>query len=390
MGVAAYMDGVDVASRVVEGSVTHELNGRATASVRMPIDVATGDFFSSLYIDPGAGERFFGRVMQIDDQGDENQGYTVFTAVDPSEELDFKIARDADGDFSKPAFMTDFPTGPQMLEEILTNSVTYEGPLGFGLGSFATGGVDLSGLPTDWPMTIAEIIGLLVQTGEVDVVMSYSSSGASMSVYNGRYGTDLSGSVSFKYAMGTSSNCRGCRRTVDGTMVMNKLWMYGGPRVGTAADPAGDQHWKYNVTRDDPGVGALPGFSTVSSLIDSSRSAYGQRMQVTIIDRTSEDEGVAAHDLDRVTWLRESLLRARPKTQVHLTPERGIAPSFGVGDLIHVQAGSGFRGGFSGVQRVYSYTYRWDENGVVELGEPVGQAGIPAVVTSADQEELAA
>lgn len=388
MGVAAYIDGVNVTDRVVEGSVTHTLNGRATATVRMPIDVATGDFFSSLYVDPGAGERFFGHVKHIDDQGDENTGYTVFTAVDPGEIVDWRPARDADGDFSKPAFMTLFPTGPQMLEEILTNSVTYEGDLGFSLGSFETGGVDLSGLPVDWPMTIGEIAALLIDTGEVDVVMSYSSSGATMSVYNGRYGTDLSGSVSFKYAMGSNSNCRGCRRTIDGTYLMNRLWLYGGPRVGTALDPAGDQHWKYNVTRDDPGVAVLPGFSAVSSLIDASRAAYLVRMQVTIVDRASDDEGEANHELDRVRWLRESLLRAQPQTLVHLTPDRGTAPSFGVGDLISVQAGTSFRGGFSGVQRVYQYTYRWDQDGVIELGEPVGQAGAPALVTSADQEAL--
>jgi hypothetical protein len=382
------MDGVNVTANVTEGSVTHELNGRASATLKMPIEVASGDYYSEVYVDPGDGERFFGHVSHIDDQGDENTGYTVFTAIDPGEILEFRPARDADGDFSKPSFMTDFTAGPQMLEEILANSVTYEGDIGFSFGTFETGGVDLSGLPTDWPMTIAEIAGLLVQTGEVDVVMSYSSSGATLSAYNGRYGNDLSGSVQFKYQMGASSNCRRCRRTVDGTNVMNKYWLYGGPRVQTAADPAGDQHWKYNVTRDDAGVQALPGFSAVESLILASRAAFLERMEIRIIDRTSEAEGVASHDLDRVFWLRESLLRARPKTLVHLAPERGIAPSFGVGDRIHVEAGSGFRGGFSGTQRVYSYTYRWDVNGVVELGEPVGQAAVPAVVTSADQEEL--
>jgi len=389
MAVAAYMDGVNVTEKVVEGSVTHELNGRATSTVKMPIDVAVGDYYSALYIDPGAGERFWGRVEHIDDQGDEDTGYTVYTAVDPGAILEYRPARDADGDFSKPNFMIDFPTGPQMIEEILSNSITYEDTLGFSLGTFETGGVDLSGLPTDWPMSIAEIIGLLTQTGEVDVVMSYTSTGATLSAYNGRYGSDLSGSVQFLYAMGASSNCRGCRRTIDGSELVNKLWVYGGPRVQTAADPAGDQHWKYNVTRDDPALALLPGFGAVDAAIDVSRAAYLERMLIRIFDRTSEAEGVAAHDLDRVLWLRESGLRVNPKTQVHLTPDRGTQPSFGVGDLIHVQAGSSFRGGFSGTQRVYSYTYRWDEDGVVELGEPVGQSGVPAVKTSADQEAFA-
>lgn len=386
MGVAAYMDGANVTEFVMEGSVTHEFNGRATASVRMPIDYAVGSFYSTLYIDPGAGEHFWGHVKHIDDQGDENTGTTVYTAIDPGEILEFRPARDADGDFSKPSFMEDFPTGPQMIQEILANSTTYEGSLGFSLGSFDTGGVNLSGLPVDWPMTIAEIVALLVDTGEVDVVMSYSSSGASLSAYNGNYGSDLSGSVQFRYGMGASSNCRGCRRTIDGANLMNKFWLYGGPRVGTALDPAGDQHWKYNVTRDDPELSLISGFPTLSGMIDASRAAYGQRMEILIRDRASTDEGAAAQHLDRYFWFRESLLRVNPQTLVHLTPERGIAPSFGVGDKIHVQAGSGFRGGFSGTQRVFSYTYRWDKDGVVELGEPVGQATTPAVVVSADQE----
>jgi len=107
-------------------------------------------------------------------------------------------------------------------------------------------------------------------------------------------------------------------------------------------------------------------------------------MQIRIIDADYE----TAYKLYLHWWLRESLLRAQPKTLVHLTPHRGIAPSFGVGDMVHVQAGSSFRGGFSGTERVYQYTYRWDVDGVIELGEPVGQANVPAVVTSADQEAL--
>lgn len=398
MAVAAYMDGANVTEFVTEGSVTHELNGRATATVRMPIDYAVGGFYSSLYIDPGSGERFWGRVKHIDDQADENTGTTLYTANDPGEILDYKPARDADGDFSKPSFLQDFSSGPQIIEAILSNSVTYEGPLGFSLGSFDTGGVNLSGVPVDWPMTIAEIIALLIETGEVDVVMSYSSSGATLSAYNGDYGSDLSGSVQFRYMMGAASNCRGCRRTIDGSNLMNKLWLYGGPRVGTAVDPAGDQHWKYNITRDDAdagdqdgdgvifGVQHIAGFSTLSGMIDASRAAYGQRMEILIRDRASKTEALASRNLDRYFWFRESLLRVNPQTLVHLTPERGIAPSFGVGDKIYVQAGPGFRGGFSGTQRVFSYTYRWDKDGVVELGEPVGQANAPAVVTSADQE----
>lgn len=390
MAVTVQIDGANVQDRVMEGAVTHTMDGKATAQVKQPIDVAVGDINSSLYIAPsGGGGPFWGRVQHVDDQAEEDDGYTVLTAVCPSHILEYRPARDADGDFSKPSFMVDFPTGPQMLEEILSNSLTYEGDLGFSPGTFASGGVNLSGLPTDWPMAISEILGQLQQTGEVDVGMSYSPSGASMSVYNGDMGSDLSGSVSFKYAMGTASNCRACRRTIDAAELMNKLYIFMGPREGTKSDgsviPNDDQHWAGNITRDHPDLAGLSGFSTVSALIDSSRATYLERMQIRILDV----DYVTAYQLYLHWWMRESLLRAQPKTLVHITPDPGTEPSFGLGDRIHVQAGTFFRGGFSGTQRVYQYTYRFDVNGVVELGEPLGQAGAPAVLVSADQEALA-
>lgn len=382
MAVGVYLDGQDVAWRVLEGSVTHGLNSRATATVKMPLDVAVGGINSALYVSPSGGGAFWGRVQHVDDQGDEDAMYRVYTAVDPSFILEYRAARDADGDFSKPSFLTTKLYGPQIVQEILTNSVTYEGALGFSLGTFEAGGVDLSGVPTDWPMSIAEIIGFLVQTGELDVVMSYGSGGATLSAYNGNYGNDLSGSVSFKYGMGTDSNCRGCRRSIDASGICNKLMLYLGPRAKTSADPAGDQHWRGNIVGTNPANFPDPPWSYVSSQITASRATYLTRQEVRILDADFD----TAKWLYRRWWLWESLLRANPKTLVHLTPHRGIAPSFHIGDKIHVQAGTDFGGGFSGTQRVMQYTYRWDTEGVIELGEPLGQAAAPAVVVSADQE----
>ena len=73
---------------------------------------------------------------------------------------------------------------------------------------------------------------------------------------------------------------------------------------------------------------------------------------------------------------------------VDLTPQPGTLPSFKVGDLITVNCGPMFQGGFSGEQRVMEYTYQWDDRGVVELGAPVGQAGAAAVSTTAAAEGL--
>src|SRR3990167_10525310 len=81
-----------------------------------------------------------------------------------------------------------------------------EGPLFLTLGTFAVGGVNLSGGPTDWPMTIAQVVSLLVSTGEVDVIITHTDPGGgimgTVDVYNGNFGTDLSGSIVFQYGTG--------------------------------------------------------------------------------------------------------------------------------------------------------------------------------------------
>ena len=84
--------------------------------------------------------------------------------------------------------------------------------------------------------------------------------------------------------------------------------------------------------------------------------------------------------LYRRIWGLESWIRAVPRTLIHVTPTRETEiGSFDIGDIVGVSAGSEFRGGFSGAQRIYEYTISWDNDGVLALGE---------LQTSADQEGL--
>ena len=389
MAIQTIIDGVDYTGVAQEGSVTHQHNRPSFHSVRFPMDVAPGGQPSRCKIVLDGSLDAHGSLVHIDDQGDEDNMYTTFTFADPTAIFEYRPARDGSasgdaGDFSKPSFMTRNTTAPQMLQEILTQSMTAdgadgEGPMGISLGSFATGGVNLSGAPADWPMSIAQVVALLTETGELDVVNTPIDSGGNMgsvSAYNGDYGANLSGSVSFQYATGTF-NARGCRRTVDAKELMNKLWIYLGPREGTKADPAGDQHWAANITRNASTPAAL------SSAIDSSRATYYTRMQIRIFDG---DGASLLLELYKKWWNMESWLRLKPKTLIHITPNRGIKPAFRTGDTIHVAAGSKFRGGFSGTQRVMEYTYRWGTEGICELGEPITRPGQPAVVATADAE----
>jgi hypothetical protein len=250
-----------------------------------------------------------------------------------------------------------------------------EGPLFLEFGSFETGGVDLSGAPTDWPMTIAEIATLLTDTGELDIVLTPIDSGGNMAridCYNGDFGTDLSGSVIFDYAMGARNVSR-VRWNRDITNMCNKLWYYGGPRVGTVTDPEGDQHWCFNITADDPGL-ADPPQTDIETLRAAAQGQYGVRMEIKIFDAESEncrDPAVNfSRELYRRLWQIESWLRAQPHELIHITPTRETEiGSFDIGDLVMVRAGAAVRGGFSGVQRIYQYTIGWDSDGVLALDE---------------------
>lgn len=396
MSVRAIVDGTDVTDLVQQGSVTHQHNQPSFATVEFPKGTVPAGDASRCKIVVNGSLDFHGLTRHIERQGDENTISTTFTFVSPASLFEYRPARDGVGsgdvgDFSKPTFIERNQTAPQMIEEILTQSLDDsdpadgEGPMGISLGTFESGGANLEGAPADYPMSIAQTISLLAQTGELDVVETPIDSGGNMtmvSAYNGNFGTDRSGSFHLQYAMGSTSNCRSCRWTVDLSQLVNKLWLYLGPRVGTKADPAGDQHWAANVTGTSDFTGHDPPASAVLAARDASQSSYFVRMLIRIFDG---DES-AALDLYKRWWLTESWLRCRPKQIVAMTPHRGIAPGFRTGDLIRVQAGTSFGGGFSGVQRVMAYTYRWDTEGVIELGEPVGQPAVPAVVTSADQE----
>jgi hypothetical protein len=385
---------VDITQLVQDASVTHQWQRPSFATIRVPLDRVSGDWEAArlkVYPD-GSTLDFHGKCVDVDDQADERSGYRVATFASASEIFEFRVVRDADGDFSKPSIIADFVTGPQIVQEALTNSMVAgdpsigEGPMGITLGTFETGGPSMEGAPTDWPMSLADLFGRLVSTGQCDIVERFIESGDNMSeisAYNGGFGDDLSGSVLFEFATG-SFNARACQRERDYRELINKRWTYGGPRVKSKADPAGDQHWDFNVTGDDPGLPDPPQ-SAIQASIDISRDLHYERMLVEIEDAT-DDEGDAMRNLTRLRWQMLTWMQVRGKMLVSVTPNRGIAPAFRTGDKIHVAAGTSFAGGFSGTQRVQEFSYRFSARSPIELGPPIGKgmAGRPPVMTSMD------
>jgi hypothetical protein len=222
-----------------------------------------------------------------------------------------------------------------------------------------------------------------MSTGCLDVVIQPTDPGGGImgvvSAYNGDYGTDLSGSVVFDYGQG-NYNVRALRWNEDMTNMCNKLWYYAGPRLLTPSDPAGDQHWCFNVT-GTPGVNnplpdPIPNGEARATLLANrltSRSTYGVRMEIQIFDARDQNcAGVGSPQrgvyLNR--WETESWIRQEPRNLIHITPTRETEiGTFDIGDLVGVSATAAVRGGFSGAQRVYEYTTSWDEDGVLSLSE---------------------
>ncbi len=397
--VQSIVDGVDVTPYVLDGSTTHLHNQPSQVTIMAPTRLAPWAETSRLkLVLDGSALDFHGACSAIEHSGSESAPpYSKYTFTAPSAILEYRPLRDGaasgdPGDFSKPTVFQRVGTAPQIMEEALEQSLIEgdppdsEGPAGFSLGTFASGGANLAGAPVDFPITIAEALALLAETGQLDMVETFTD-GANMSqlsFYNGNYGTDRSGSVHFRYAEGSSSNCRQCRWTKDLSEIMNKLWIYLGPRVKTKRDPAGDQHWAANITGDSV-FPSLPNLnpSVILSARDGSQASYLVRMLIRIFDG---DEAELL-DLYKGWWLMESWLRLKPKQLISVTPHRGISPAFRTGDIIRVSAGGDFAGGFNKVQRVMGYSYRWTRDGPIELGEPIGApVGTAAVVTSADFE----
>lgn len=397
MPVRTFIDGTEVTDIVQSGTSTHYLNKRWEATAEIPVADCDPDWIGKLYrvedvTAPGVID-FHGRItFDSAEDGEDGDGMMQITAQDARELWTYRPARDPDGDYSKPDFLVTFQTGPQIMEAVLTASesggagppVDAEGPLELTLGSFELGGVDLSGAPSDFPISIEDLASLLISTGELDIVITPTNPGGGITgtvdCYNGDYGIDLSGSVTYRY--GDGGNVKTVRRTRDMARMVNKLRYLLGPKLD-------DQHWKMSVEGTDavftPPGGALvpPGGRSVDATntpagppwtnnqlgerIYDSRVRYGVRMEVRSYDTFGNE--FAGAPLWWRLWQDESTYRAVPRTLYKVTPVDGMLPNFDIGDQITVEADALFLGGFSGVQRIYGRPVSWDADGVVSMGE---------------------
>lgn len=327
---------------------------------------------------------FNGLITSVERSVDENTSTALVTAFDPMWWWQFRVVRDSTGDFASPTFASPI-SGAAILKACVQNSVTYEGTLGLdtSTGTFDTTippAYDLSATLANYPLKFADLATLIFASGACDAVIDPVESPA-FGLENGlaimgrlnarnRAGADQP-TIHFDLATGDYSIAK-ATHVQDAAEICNKLYYYLGPRV--ELHPGDKDHWKGNVTADDPGL-ADPPQSTLASTQTSSRSDFGVFMDVSIYDDGSAEN--ARRPLFERLWQNEFLFRSLPREMFKFTPIAS-APylpfeNYNLGDTIRVNAGGNVLGfNMSGVsQRVYGFDVMPDNEGVERLGEIV-------------------
>jgi len=384
-----------------------KLSRPASCVVRFPSHLFSASTGSNRLRLSNGGLLFSGPIWYQQQQGAEDAAYTELTAYDDLIYLGKRMCKTPadwpDNNFpiippdpaAEPGpcnladptkVILDFITAPEILAAFINATNDCDGPMPLSVGSVASGGDDMTGFPTDWPMDIDTFASILLTTGVLDIVVSPGYNSSTVNLWNGDYGTDRTGSVVVQYATG-AFNARSANRTIDMDEVINALWYLLGPKDPWYTNDI--QHWKGSLTPDgahdidtwrDPTGGSHPWHPWPAGLIsrwNSSRSSYGYMQQIDIHD-SKEDENKIRFLFERM-YANEAKIRAVPRTFVSMGLDRTTGPpTFFVGDLITTTAGSTVGGGgFSGAQRVYGYELSIDTDGVAEY---------TSIDASADQE----
>lgn len=369
--MTATLGGVDITQWCQRIAHQPELNLRSYAEVSVPSElVSFAEGADELVITEG-GTKHAGRAYYGEDTGDADDKMSVVQSYGPLVWFDRMQVMDADGDYSDPSIIADNLNAVDIMAAAINNWIAVEGGLDLAVGTTAGGGVPLIGYkPTDWPMTIEALREFLVNTGQLDLVVNHAAGGSStVDLYNGDYGSDLSGSVALQYGMG-AFNCVGAKYTFDFAKTVSRIRYFLGPK---RPQFDGDiQHWAGDVQIDDPDLPDPPQ-STIDGLSSSVEAMLGLLRRIEIYDANGDEN--ALRDLYFRIWQSDALINMRPRRLLTVTPEPGISPSFTCGDTI--TGGAALRDTISGAQRVYSYRAEQDVEGNVQL---------VSVTTSADQE----
>lgn len=326
---------------------------------------------------------FSGIIWRVGRVGGEDEATIQVTAVDPMIWWQSRPVRDDTGNFSDPTFASPI-SGAEIIKAAVDNSTTFEGTLQLNTasGTFDTTippAVDLAAALSSWPITIGDLATLLTDTGMVDIWIEPSLATNRLGflhvvnqmtddLWSGPFdATPPTGDVHFDYATGDHS-LQELKHSEDMSTLCNRLWYYLGPKL----DP---EHWRGNITGDDPGLPDPPQ-STLDTLISDSRDLYGVFMDVQVYDdRGTEND---ARPLFQRLWQTETLLRVKPRELVEAVPvpNAEFVPfeDYFLGSIVDINAGARFGYSFSASQRVYGFDVNPDDENVERVGNLIASA----------------
>ena len=356
---------VDVSTVASNKKLRFRLNRPATVSFDVPADhslVKTVWSDGDPYVN--AGNRalvckrdgfmaFNGRLWTTSDSGDANTTRTFVTAFDDLVMLQSRLVRDSTGSVTKPVFASPI-SGASIIKQMVDNTIARVGPIGI----TTTGGTfdipsppaeNLAGELGNWPVTCADLLSRIADTGAVDARLDYiDNQGATRAILSAKNtvnsGRDLSAgfaggpAVAFEYGTGTR-NVQAITRTLDMGTVANNITYYLGPQTGTS----------YNAT--------------LTATNAASQSKYGVFESTTVYDQKAD---AAIFD---TLLAKESLLRKKPRELLSIVPvyDPKVGPSgfpigtfqpiitYNLGDIVTVNCGTVLRRAFSGQQRIYGF-----------------------------------
>jgi len=378
----------DVTSSAQSFEYTPDLNGLWSGEVRLPSSLAPGitEGGTELVITTNGGSTLFaGPCWYGEDDGDANDQMTTINGFDHRCKWPFRQVQDDDGDYSDPTIFQDFENAVDIMAAAIDNDIANDGTYGISLGSTSASSFPLIGFkPTDWPWTMQHLWEFLVNTGTLDVMLVPGAGGSTVDLYPGDAGTDLSGSVTFDYNTG-SFNCMNAKYTFDMKNTISRIRYFLGPKRPFYR---GDiQHYSGDVQIDDPDLDTYDPAkqAVIEAQSASMEGTTGLLREIQIYDANpplpvgaNPPEIVgenALRDLYFAQWQSEMLVRTVPRRLLSVTPEPGVTPTFGVGDIITVNAN--IRGSVGGAQRVYRYTHAQDVD---------GNEMITSLITTADGE----
>lgn len=340
-------------------------------------------------------------MWNIQAEGQPNRTDAEITAYDHLIYLTKRLCKQGTGD-PQPFNLIDigptiklWVTAPEIMAAFVQNAIDDPNASGFQLsvGTVQGGGVDVTGVPMGTPVTLDQMRQMMLSTGQLAMKVNpgFGSSTVDFTIPP----TGVGGaSQTFNYQTG-SFNSQSATVTYDMDELANAVWYFLGPR-GPRAGPTAPlrprgipiNHWAGSITPSaanagGDGDGPLPGQpwppATVARFMGS-RATYGYAQEIRIFDANEDEQTI--RDLYEEMWNNEAWIRATPRQFVGIKPERGVSPTFNVGDFVAMAAGTRLHGGVSGTLQVFEFEVEINVNGIVAITEIVAsadEAGAPAL-----------